>query len=288
MPIDSDSLQAFEVVSRLRNFTAAAAELHLSQPALSRRIQNLEIELGAVVFLRNPRGLELTAAGQRLLRYAETKALLENELLSDLTKSKSQVPEGHVKIAGYTSILHTVITHSIGAFIRANPQVTLEYQASQNIKPNEKQASLLLRYEIDLLISIFDLSSRDIVCEKLGEQRLICIESTVHDTPKDVYLDTRPEDPTTTEYLKKQRVNPTKPRRSFLYDEEGIIRGVTEGIGRAVVFPSFIRKGMAVREVRGSALSWPIYLAFRKQSHYLPAVEGVKQAILKSAPKFLD
>lgn len=45
----------------------AARRLHISQPPLTRRIHGLEEELGAALFLRTPRGMELTDAGRALL-----------------------------------------------------------------------------------------------------------------------------------------------------------------------------------------------------------------------------
>ena len=86
MSLNSDQLDAFEAVARLGSFTAAASKLHLTQPALSRRIQSLEEHLNAALFFRKPSGIELTGAGFRLLRFVESKGLLESELTSDLSQ----------------------------------------------------------------------------------------------------------------------------------------------------------------------------------------------------------
>lgn len=288
MQINSDNLHAFQVVAALGNFTAAAARLNITQPALSRRIQGLESHLGTAVFLRKPTGIELTEAGRRLLRFAQTKELLETELMEDLTKSESKEPMGLVRIAGYTSVLHTIVTPSIAPFLRANPKVNVRYLATQDITPVANQAAMLLRAELDLLVTVRKFQNRDLVATPLGLQKLVCIESTQYKTRSDIYLDTRPEDATTSEFLKRQRVKPDRYSRTFLYDEEGIIRGVQEGLGRAVVFPSLLEKRMPVREVPGMGqMSWPIHLVHRKQSHYLPAVAGVRDAILAGAARFI-
>ena len=60
-------LKYFAVLAEELNFTRAAARLHISQPPLTRQIQQLESELGAQLFERLPKGLELTAAGVSLL-----------------------------------------------------------------------------------------------------------------------------------------------------------------------------------------------------------------------------
>ena len=59
-------LRQFVTVARLRSISAAAKELHISQPALSRAIQKLEDGYGAALFLRNGAGMELSVFGQAL------------------------------------------------------------------------------------------------------------------------------------------------------------------------------------------------------------------------------
>ena len=68
--MDTDHLQTFLTVARLRSFTRAAAELHLSQPAVSRRIQVLEEQLGERLFERLGRSIHPTAAGLTLVEQA--------------------------------------------------------------------------------------------------------------------------------------------------------------------------------------------------------------------------
>jgi LysR family glycine cleavage system transcriptional activator len=69
------ALEAFLAVARAGSLAAGAAQLNLSTPALSRRIQQLEKDLGATLFERGPRGVALTETGAFLL--AETAAPLE-------------------------------------------------------------------------------------------------------------------------------------------------------------------------------------------------------------------
>ncbi|NKE66572.1 LysR family transcriptional regulator [Ramlibacter sp. RBP-2] len=66
-PVSAGALRTFEAVARHLNFRAAAAELALTQPAVSRQIQALEDEVGVRLFLRHTRAVELTGAGALLL-----------------------------------------------------------------------------------------------------------------------------------------------------------------------------------------------------------------------------
>ena len=67
-PLSVGPVRALEAVARHLNFRAAAEELHLTQSAVSRQIRSLEDELGATLFSRGTRHVELTAAGATLLR----------------------------------------------------------------------------------------------------------------------------------------------------------------------------------------------------------------------------
>jgi len=67
-PLSLTSLRAFEAVARLLSFSEAADELHVTQSAVSRQIKGLEDELGAALFIRGTRHVELTGHGHTLLR----------------------------------------------------------------------------------------------------------------------------------------------------------------------------------------------------------------------------
>lgn len=89
MNVDLSHLRTFLVVAELGSFHAAAKKLHLSQPALSRRIANLEDALGARLFDRTTRRISLTLIGRELTR--RTRVLInqvESTLLGirDLTE----------------------------------------------------------------------------------------------------------------------------------------------------------------------------------------------------------
>jgi DNA-binding transcriptional LysR family regulator len=64
-------LRAFEAVARLRSFTQAAGELVITQPALTRTIQQLEDALGVTLLDRSSRHVEVTAGGRAFLDYVE-------------------------------------------------------------------------------------------------------------------------------------------------------------------------------------------------------------------------
>ena len=66
-----NQLRYFCEVAELRHFGRAAERLHMSQPPLSRQIAALERDLGVILLERTPKGVTLTAAGERLLTDAK-------------------------------------------------------------------------------------------------------------------------------------------------------------------------------------------------------------------------
>lgn len=70
--MDIDALKTFIEVNRCRHFGEAAQNLYISQSTVSARIKLLEDRVGVALFLRQRNNLQLTAAGEKLLRYAET------------------------------------------------------------------------------------------------------------------------------------------------------------------------------------------------------------------------
>src|SRR2546423_8770738 len=90
--VNLDQLQTFLVLVRCGSFTGAAAELHLSQPAVSRHIQRLEGELGATLLTRRRGRIELSEAGERVRSYAEQVVGGRERLVGDLAGQPSPLP----------------------------------------------------------------------------------------------------------------------------------------------------------------------------------------------------
>lgn len=101
-------LKSVVVLSEKLNFTRAATELNIVQPALSRQIKQLEIEIGAVLFKRDKRNVELTAAGHYFVK--EIKKLLSG--LERATKQTTNIHNGHageIKIGFTHSVMQTIL-----------------------------------------------------------------------------------------------------------------------------------------------------------------------------------
>ncbi len=122
--MDLYQLEYFLEAARQRNFTRAAARLHLAQAALSEQIRKLEAELGAPLFHRGRRESTLTAAGETLSIHAE--ALLEQaaatkRAVHDITGLRG----GRLHIGTIPSVSACLLPHAITSFRKLHPGVEL-------------------------------------------------------------------------------------------------------------------------------------------------------------------
>lgn len=123
--MDTQSLQAFIEVAETRSFSKAGERLHLSQPAISKRIAVLEEQLGSALFDRVGRQVALTDAGRTLLPYAR-------RALQDMEDGRRALSHLSGKVGGRLSIgtSHHIGLHRLPPVLRAftgrYPEVDLD------------------------------------------------------------------------------------------------------------------------------------------------------------------
>jgi DNA-binding transcriptional LysR family regulator len=266
-PLSQDQLQAFAAVARAGSFTRAATALHLSQPALSRRITGLEEQLETMLLVRARAGAQLTEAGRRLLDFVDTQRALEEELIGDLEPSPTSY-RGTVRLAGLSSLVPSIVLPALAPFLRAHPAVQIEIQREADRRVIEALAAGRVDYAISQNAS--DIPG--IVDTHLGDEEFVMIESRVHEGRTDVFLDVSPGDNTTELFLASQPAR-LRPRgrltRSFMHDEAGILFGVELGLGRAVKPRHTIPSGASVRVDPGFVpVAKPVFLHHRRQRYY--------------------
>lgn len=115
-------LRYFCAVAKELNIGRAAATLHISQPPLTRQIQQLEDELGAQLFKRSVKGMELTDAGRTL--YADAKNILAlAELAAERTRRAAQGLIGRLDVGIFGSGVFDVVPRVLLRFRQAFPDV---------------------------------------------------------------------------------------------------------------------------------------------------------------------
>src|SRR5207247_6370431 len=131
-------LRYFLAVGEALNFTKAAAQLRVAQPALSRQVQDLEDEIGVDLMKRSPRGVTLTAEGKLFLD--EVRELLRRADESvEKVRALARGEYGELHIGCAPSPTVEILPPALAAFQKAVPRVNLTLH---NLLSNELIAGL--------------------------------------------------------------------------------------------------------------------------------------------------
>jgi DNA-binding transcriptional LysR family regulator len=283
MKISSQGLLAFTQTAKTLNITQAAADLGLTQSALSQRLSALEKDLEVTLFIREPRGLKLTEAGHKVLRFAILNQKVEEELLFEL-KGRAQELAGTFRFAGFSSVLRSVIIPALVPFLRKHPGVHIDFQSYEM----HELPDVLKSAKADLIVMDYSLQKKNILEETLGHEEYVVIEGAKHDAPVDLYLDHGPEDNATESFFRDQVKAPKVYRRSFMGDVYGIIDGVEAGLGRAVMSKHLIVNNPKVKQIKGyGAYKRPVVLHYFEQPYYSRLHKSILSELQEKAPKFL-
>jgi DNA-binding transcriptional LysR family regulator len=118
--LDLRRLAVFREVVRHGSFSAAADHLGYSQPAVSHHVSRLELEVGATLLHRRPRGLELTRLGQDVLRHADAILDLVHSAEAQLRDAVSADPD-RIRLGGFQTSTEAVIRVALDRFWREFP-----------------------------------------------------------------------------------------------------------------------------------------------------------------------
>ncbi len=118
--IDFDGIQAFVLVAELGGFSKAADALHLSQTALTRRIQKLEGYLAVRLLDRTTRSVHLTAVGREFLPQAR-RLVSEMTFVVGHLKDMSRLGKGNITIASIPTMAHHLLPSVIKSYAERHP-----------------------------------------------------------------------------------------------------------------------------------------------------------------------
>lgn len=117
-------LEYFKQIAELGSMTRAASVLHVAQPSLTRRMQQLERDLGVLLFFRSDKGVALTPAGQALLERANDVLERVRRIGDDISKYAHE-PKGELSVGLPPSLFDIVTSPLIADYALQYPQVRL-------------------------------------------------------------------------------------------------------------------------------------------------------------------
>ncbi len=145
-PLALDNLRTFATVARTLSFRAAADELHLTQSAVSRRVQALEDDLGLPLFARDTRKVEPTLAGEALLQ-AVTPAL--DRIDRTVARLRADQSRRHVSVTTFGTFATLWLLPRLEDFQRAHPDIDIRIEASDKLTDmHDPELDVALRYAV--------------------------------------------------------------------------------------------------------------------------------------------
>ena len=171
--IEFQLLEQFVAVARAKNITRAAAELNLSQSAVSRAIQRLEDLVGQPLFERKPREVVLTDLGELLLERAKEILKLVDDTFSALSDAGRH---GRIRLGAIPTVAPYFLPGLLRSFSELHPDVTVAVQ--------EDTTDHLIRRcshgEVDLAILALPVIAKYLEIEALFDEELLLVLPAGH------------------------------------------------------------------------------------------------------------
>jgi len=168
-------LGAFRAVAKTGSVTAAAQWLHVSQPALTREIRELEERLGVALFERMPRGMQLTEAGRLLDGFAAQIFRLA-EAAESVVGEFTGLQRGHLSMAASHTSGACLLPALLNEFRQLYPKVTFDVAMRNTAQVQE--AVLALECQLGMIEGPYDRTAFDVLM--MGRDSIIAVASATH------------------------------------------------------------------------------------------------------------
>ncbi|HEY4422615.1 MAG TPA: LysR family transcriptional regulator [Pyrinomonadaceae bacterium] len=173
-------LRAFVAIAESGTFTAGALRVHVTQAAISMQIRQLETEIGAKVFVRAPRHVILTEAGEQLLRRAR-HILREHDAALDEIAELAGAERGRLRIGSASAM---VLTEQLPSILKELRKQHPAADISVTSGTSEVLVDQILAGEVDVAFVSLPVDVRGIKTERLSEDQLVAIASPHHKLAK--------------------------------------------------------------------------------------------------------
>ncbi|WP_029590080.1 LysR family transcriptional regulator [Franconibacter pulveris] len=292
-----NDLLSFVTVAREGSFTRAAAQLGVTQPALSHAVSGLEERLQIRLLTRTTRSVSLTAAGERLLqaignRFDEIEA--ELDMLTELRDK----PAGTVRITCGPNVLHTILLPKLAPLLREYPDINLEFDANHGFRN-------IVADRFDAGVRMGDTIDKDMVAMPIGPSLRMAAAAS----PDYFARYPRPQIPQ--DLMKHNCINMRMPASGRVYvwefdSDDGpvnvrvngqlifntsahIVDAALAGLGIAFLpeeeFGSHIEEGSLIRVLETWCKPFPgYYLYYPSRKQPSPAFSLVVEALKTNAP----
>lgn len=292
-------LKIFDAVAHHLSFTRASKALHLTQPAVSMQIKQLEEEVGLPLFEQVGKKVFLTDAGEEMQRYA-------NSILETLGEAREVFDEmrglerGRLRIA-VASTANYFVPQLLASFCQRYPGV----RVSLDVTNRSRLLEALAENETDLVIMGKPPSGMDLVAESFMDNPLVAIAPPGHPlaSEKDIPLK-RLEEET---FLVREKGSGTRsaterffvehglslPSTMEMSSSEAIKQGVEAGLGFGLLSLHTLEMELALKrlvilDVRELPILRKWYIMHRAGKRLSAVAQGFKDFVLKESASILN
>ena len=172
-------LKVFHTVAKLLSFTNAAEELHMTQPAVTFQVRQLEEYFNTRLFDRTHNKVSLTPAGERVSEFAERIFDLYSEMENSVRDLTGEI-SGALTIGASTTIAEYMLPALLGEFKNRYPDINLRLKVSNS----EGIVSMVEHNVIDLGVVESAVSNKNLIVEVCHDDQLVLIAAPDHDLVK--------------------------------------------------------------------------------------------------------
>jgi DNA-binding transcriptional LysR family regulator len=294
MHVTLRQLNVFEAVARLLSYTRAAEQMHLSQPAVSMQIRQLEEVIGLDLFEKLGKKIQLTEAGRELFHYSQTinRQLREAE---DVLESLKGLHRGRLKVA-VASTINYFAPRLLAAFSQRYPGISLHLDVTNR----EALVRLLDANEADLVLMGKPPENLDLESESFMDNPLVVIAHPEHPLARQRNIGLQRIQEET--FLMRESGSGTRQAMERFFEEQGLVlkrgmemtrneaikQAVRAGLGVSVVSLHTIEleietKRLVVLDVERFPIKRSWYLVYRKGKRLSPAAEAFRRFVLEEA-----
>jgi DNA-binding transcriptional LysR family regulator len=169
-------LQVFHTVARLLSFTKAAEELHMTQPAVTFQVRQLEEQFNTRLFDRTHNRISLTDAGSRVYDYAEKIFQLYNEMDNSVRELTGDI-SGVLILGASTTIAEYMLPVLLGDFKAKHPEVTIRLKVANT----DGIVAQVENNEIDLGVVEAPVNNKNLIVEECRTDHLVLIVPPGHE-----------------------------------------------------------------------------------------------------------
>ncbi|MEN8106647.1 MAG: selenium metabolism-associated LysR family transcriptional regulator [Pseudomonadota bacterium] len=168
-------LQVFHTVARLLSFTKAAESLHMTQPAVTFQVRQLEEQFNTRLFDRTHNRISLTEAGQRVYEFADRIFELYAEMDNAVRDMTGEI-SGMLVIGASTTIAEYMLPSLLGDFKKKYPDINVHLKVSNS----DGIVSMVENNDIDLGVVEAPVMNKNLVVEECRKDRLVAIVPPQH------------------------------------------------------------------------------------------------------------